>query len=161
MIEQQAQVLSVSGGKATVRIGAGSGCATCDAGKGCGGGVFGRMLRRRPVVLELDNTVGAGAGQPVVVGLPEKLFLKLTARFYLLPLLAGLAGVALGHLIATLQGMGPAAIDALALAGGVLAAASVFLGSRARPPEFPAASAVHVLRVVGKTGQKHQREVIS
>jgi sigma-E factor negative regulatory protein RseC len=161
MIEQQAQVLSVSGGKVSVRIGAGSGCATCDAGKGCGGGVFGRLLRRRPVVLKLDNTVEAGAGQAVVVGLPERLFLKLTARFYLFPLLAGLGGVALGHLFATLGSAGPAVVDALALAGGVLTAAVFFLASRARPPEFPAASAVHVLRVVGKTGPKHQQEVIS
>jgi len=162
MIEQQAQVVSVTEGMAAVRLGGRSGCAACDDGRGCGAGVFGRLLRRRPVVLELENTVGAHAGEPVIVGLPEQLFLRLAARFYLWPLLFALAGAALGHFLATvLLESGAGLADALALAGGLLAAAASFLRMRAAAPEFPASSAVHLLRVVGNSDLKHQQEVIS
>ncbi|MCH5375667.1 MAG: SoxR reducing system RseC family protein [Planctomycetes bacterium] len=148
MIEQQAQVVSVADGKAVVRIGANSGCAACDAGRGCGAGVFGRLLRRSPLVLELENPVGAHAGQPVVVGLPERLFLRLAARFYLTPLLCGLAGAAVGYYAATILQTGPGVTDALTLTGGLTAAWLVFLRLRSNGSEFPGTSAVHVLRVV-------------
>jgi sigma-E factor negative regulatory protein RseC len=97
MIEQQGEVLASSHGEALVRLGGRSGCAACDAGRGCGAGVFGRLLRRRPVVLPLGNAVGAQRGQAVIVGLPESWFLSLVARFYLYPLVAGLVGASLGH----------------------------------------------------------------
>jgi len=155
MIEQQAQVVSVTEGRAAVRLGARSGCSACDAGRGCGAGLFGRLLKRRPVVLELENTVGARAGEPVIVGLPEQVFLRLAARFYLWPLLLALAGAALGHFLATeLLASGPGLTDALTLAGGLLAAVAAFLRLRATAPEFPASSAVHVMRVVGNSDSK-------
>ena len=40
-----------------VRVGGQSGCAACDAGKGCGAGLFGKLLRRNPVELELVNEI--------------------------------------------------------------------------------------------------------
>ena len=92
MIEQQGRVVDATGARVRVRLGGTTGCTACDAGRGCGAGVFGRLLRRRPVELEFDNHVGAEPGQAVMVGLPESLFLALTLRLYLLPLLAGVLG---------------------------------------------------------------------
>ena len=97
MIEQQGQVISVSGNLVSVRLGGNSGCVACDAGRGCGAGIFGRLLRRKPAVLDLDNAINARVGQPVVVGLPESVFLRLVFHLYMLPLLAGLAGAVLGQ----------------------------------------------------------------
>ncbi|MEJ2385650.1 MAG: hypothetical protein P8Y54_14930 [Xanthomonadales bacterium] len=53
MIEQQGRVTGAAGSQVRVRLGGTSGCTTCDAGRGCGAGVFGRLLQRRPVELEL------------------------------------------------------------------------------------------------------------
>jgi sigma-E factor negative regulatory protein RseC len=148
MIEQQGKVLSVDGDRAQVRLGGTSGCSACEAGKGCGAGVFGRLLHRRPVVLELENRVQAEPEQPVVVGLPESLFLSLLTRLYLLPLLAGLAGAVTAHLAASGFALGDAATDLATLAGALLAAAAVIYRSRQKVGEFPESFIVHILRIV-------------
>ena len=146
MIEQQGQVIAVSGDLASVRLGGSSGCPACDAGKGCGAGIFGRMLQRKPAVLELDNTLDVSAGQAVVVGLPESLFLRFVFHLYLTPLLAGLAGAALGHYLSIRAGAGPAVTDGWSLFGAITAALLALAWSRKRSREFPNAIAVHLLR---------------
>lgn len=151
MLEQQGQVTAAAGGRVSVRLGGRSGCAACDAGRGCGAGVFGRLLRRRPVVLEFDNHVDARVGQAVVVGVPEAWFLKLTARFYLVPLLAGLGGAACGHYVAVMMQADAALRDAAALAGAIVAAATTVQWNRARPVEFGGAEVVRLLRLAGDT----------
>lgn len=138
--------MSVSGDIARVRLGGTSGCTACDAGRGCGAGLFGRLLRRRPVVLELRNGVRAEPDEPVIVGLPESLFLGLLTRLYLLPLLAGLAGATVAHLGASALEFGTAATDLATFAGALIAAAAVVYNNRQRPREFPEALIVHILR---------------
>lgn len=155
MLEQQGQVVATAGGRASVRLGGQSGCAACDAGRGCGAGLFGRLLRRRPVVLEFDNHLDAICGQEVLVGLSERWFLRLVARFYLIPLLAGLGGAAFGHHVAVMLHLGAAGRDLLALAGALTAGAWVLRWSRKRPLESLAAPAVHLLRVVDDTKFEH------
>ncbi len=152
MIEQQGLVVVVSGEIASVRLGGNSACAACNAGKGCGAGIFGRLLNRKPVVLELQNGPGARVGQSVVVGLPETLFLRLVFNFYLFPLLAGLAGAAIGHYVSVKYQADSATADGLALIGAVLAGALALVWNRSRngktPGEFPRKMTVHLLRVV-------------
>ena len=125
MIEQQARVLRADERLVSVRIGGQSGCTACDAGKGCGAGLFGRLLRRKPVEIELPNEVGAVAGQPVQLGLPESLFMKMVLRLYGWPLLAGLLGAACGHWLAANARWGAGLTDLLALTGAVLGAGMV------------------------------------
>ena len=146
MIEQQGQVIAVSGDLASVRLGGNSGCPACDAGKGCGAGIFGRMLQRKPAVLDLDNTLDVSAGQAVVVGLPESLFLRFVFHLYLTPLLAGLAGAALGHSLSIRAGAGPGVTDGWSLFGAITAALLALAWSRKRSREFPNVIAVHLLR---------------
>jgi sigma-E factor negative regulatory protein RseC len=147
LIEQQGRVVDVREGSVRVRIGASSGCSACDRGKGCGAGIFGRLLRRKPVELDLDNTIAAACGQPVIVGLPESLFLSLVVRLYLFPLLGALAGAVLGHWLALIQGAGDATSDVSAFAGAMLAGGLVLWLVRRRAPEFSDRSAVHLLRI--------------
>jgi sigma-E factor negative regulatory protein RseC len=151
MIEQQGRAVDASGDRVRVRLGGQSGCAACDAGRGCGAGVFARMLRRRPVELDFENRVGARRGQGVIVGIPERLYLGLVTRFYLLPVLAALAGAAIGHYVGVSLGAGAGAIDAVALVAGLLAGYVILRRARGRPAEFPRGSGVHLLRVVHPT----------
>ncbi|MEJ2400843.1 MAG: SoxR reducing system RseC family protein [Xanthomonadales bacterium] len=148
MIEQQGRVTGAAGSQVRVRLGGTSGCTTCDAGRGCGAGVFGRLLQRRPVELEFDNDLGAKPGQAVMVGLPESLFLALTLRFYLLPLLAGLAGAVAGHGLASWSGLAGAGLDFAAACGGLLLAAVMLAVNRRRRMEFLPDRAVKLLRIV-------------
>lgn len=146
MIEQQGQVISASREIVSVRLGGTSGCPACDAGRGCGAGIFGRLLNRKPVVLDLSNGLDSRVGQAVIVGLPESLLLRLVLRLYLLPLLAGLAGAALGHYIAVRNNAVDGMVDGFALLGAVLAGAMALAWNRRQENEFPAGNAVHVLR---------------
>jgi sigma-E factor negative regulatory protein RseC len=147
VLEQQGRVTAASGGRVSVRLGDRSGCPACDAGQGCGAGVFGRLLRRRPVILEFENHLGARPGQCVVVGMPEGLFLKLTARFYLFPLVWGLGGAACGHHLALMAQAGPGVQDLAALAGAAAAVTAAVRWSRSRPIAWPGVSAVRLLRL--------------
>jgi sigma-E factor negative regulatory protein RseC len=151
MIEQQGQVVSVSLDHVGVRLGGYSGCPACDAGKGCGAGVFGRLLNNRPVTLELSNELDSRVGQSVIVGLPETLLLVLVARLYLLPLLAGLAGAVIGHYISGSYGASEAMTDGVTLLGAVLAGSLILVWNRKRESEFPAGNAVHLLRHAGRS----------
>ena len=148
MIEQQARVISVRENFATIEVGGRSGCPTCDAGKGCGAGVFGRLLNRRPVELYLPNRIDAQQGQAVMVGLPEKLLVQAAARFYLFPLLCGMAGASVFYIVAMQMGTGEGMSDALALTGLLLGLFLAVAGLKKRPMEFPAQSAVHLLRIL-------------
>ena len=151
MIEQQGVIVAVSGEIASVRFGGNSACTMCNAGKGCGAGVFGRLLQRKPVVLELFNRPDARLGQAVMVGLPEALFLHLVFSFYLFPLLAGLAGAALGYYISVKLQADTAVSDSLALLGAILAGSFALLWKGQKdgklPLEFPVKNAVHLLRI--------------
>lgn len=160
MIEQQGQAIREARGRITVRLGGTGGCARCAAGRGCGAGLFGKLLRRRPVELEFDNQVGARTGQAVIVGVPEALYLGLVFRFYLMPLLAGLAGAAAGHYLGVVFGADTAGGDALTLLAAVAAGAAALRWTRNRPAEFLPDSAVHLLRVADSTELEDDKEVI-
>jgi len=86
-----------------------------------------------------------------VVGVPEAWFLKVTARFYLVPLLAGLGGAAFGHHVSVMAGAGSVLRDLAALAGAIGAVVAALAWCRARPGEFPGVEAVHLLRLADRT----------
>ena len=148
MIEQQGRVLSVSNGLAEVRLGGTTGCASCDAGRGCGAGIFGRLLKRKPVVLSIENTVDARKDQPVMVGIPESVFLRLVTRLYLFPLLAGIAGASAGYYFSTLGRFSSGSADLFTLLGGLVSGVTVLIWSGRSAREFPGRIIVHLLRVV-------------
>lgn len=124
MIEQQGRVLRHEAGRASITFAAVSGCPACDAGQGCGAGVFGKLLRRKPAILELESPAGLEPGQAVIVGIPEAFFLRLLFRLYLVPLLAGLAGAGLGHYLAGFWSLHGLLQDLAALTGALILAAA-------------------------------------
>lgn len=130
MIEQQGQVSSVDEGQVRVRLGPGSGCQACDAGEGCGAGLFGRLLKRRPIELEFEHAGGLSAGQAVSVAIDEAVYLRLVCRLYLWPLLGGLAAAWLSHQIAISVDASMAMADLAALLGLVMGAAAIVQWTR-------------------------------
>lgn len=76
-----------------------SGCARCDAGRGCGGGIFGKLVRRRMAGFAVPaDDWHLQAGDVVVVGLTEGVLLRATLLTYLLPLTLLFAGGVIGQL---------------------------------------------------------------
>lgn len=148
MIEQQGRIVAAADGRARVRLGGMSGCPSCDQGKGCGAGIFGRMLRRHPVELELENGIGASDGQGVMVGISERIYLRLVARFYLLPLLAGLTGAAVAYYLSRFLTVSQGGSDVVSLVGGIACAAAAVIRNRKVSAEFPERIIVHLLRVI-------------
>jgi sigma-E factor negative regulatory protein RseC len=134
MIEQQGRVVAVGPARATLLLGGSTGCPSCEAGKGCGAGIFGRLVGRKPLAMELnlepDHHLPLVPGQAVRVGIPESVFLRLLVRFYLMPLLTGMAGGILGHVLAQRLGWGTAGQDLLTLLGALIFGAATLLTSR-------------------------------
>lgn len=121
MIEQNVQVLHCQQESLWVQMGSQSGCSACDDGRGCGAGVFSRLLRRKPVLLELPrNELEVQTGQMVTLAIPERVYISLVLGSYGWPLLAALAGGIAGHSLFTRLQAGPVFIDMGTLMLGVL-----------------------------------------
>ena len=163
MIEQQGQVVSQRGGSLGIRMGATPGCSLCAQGKGCGAGIFGRLLARRPVEIWLPNTISARPGQLVGVGIPESVFLSLLARLYLLPLLAGLAGGGLAHYLGGALDAENAVSDGMVLLGAMLLGGLVLWSGRRTRADFSQKMNLKLLRVVPNdpTGADCPSEAVS
>lgn len=148
MIEQPGRVVAAADGRAWVRVGARAGCTACDEGRGCGAGLFGRLLRDGTVDLEVRDAAGVKPGQRVQLGIPERLFLRLAWGLYGAPLLAGLAGAMAGHFAtAMVDGSAPSGLlqDAAALAAGVGCAAWSLRHARRRLPREVVARGLEIL----------------
>jgi sigma-E factor negative regulatory protein RseC len=122
MIDQNVQVVRCRDERLWVRIGSQTGCTACDNGKGCGAGLFAKLLRRKPVVLELArNDIEIEQGQMLTLSIPENIYIKLVFVSYGWPLLAALAGAIAGHSLCSWLQLGPVLNDAGTLLCGVLA----------------------------------------
>ena len=120
MIEQQGRVIRLEGDHATVQVGGSMGCSLCDAGRGCGAGIFAGLLRRKNALIRVPNTIEAAPGQWVTLGIPERVFLRIIARLYLLPLTAALAGAAIGHHLGFRMQTGTGVIDFISFLGAAV-----------------------------------------
>jgi sigma-E factor negative regulatory protein RseC len=94
VIEEQGKVLRAADGVAIIEAVRRSACGNCGAAGSCGTSLLDRFLGRRPLHLEVDNTLGVEVGDAVVVGVPEDALLRAAAAAYLGPL-AGLIGGAI------------------------------------------------------------------
>lgn len=91
MIEQQGRVVAVLPLQACIEVGPADGCNRCASGKGCGAGLFVRLINRKPTRLLIDSTEQLHPGQRVTIGIPENLFLRWVMCLYGLPLAAAFA----------------------------------------------------------------------
>lgn len=100
MIQERARVLRTEGDTAWVQCESQAGCARCAEGKGCGGGVFARLLRHRLDELPVTNECRAAAGETVLIGLAEEAVFNGALLMYGLPLAGLLGGAIAGQLAA-------------------------------------------------------------
>ncbi len=122
MIEQQGRVIGLDGPDALVSIGGRTGCSACDAGEGCGAGLFGRLLDRVEAPLRVPNTLDLGPGQAVRLGLTERAFLELALRLYGLPLCLGIGGAVIAFFaVQPMVGRSGWIVDAAVLSGALIA----------------------------------------
>lgn len=113
MITETGRVLAVEGEWAWVACRRQVECARCAEGRGCGGGVLGKLLGDRlHKVRAATGSVAVAPGDQVLIGLGEDAVLRAAAAVYLLPLVLALAG---GVAVVTVMGGG----DLAALLGAV------------------------------------------
>ncbi len=96
MLESPARITRTEGDRAWVVSEAPTSCGAC-GGKGCGSSLFARMLNPREPEIQVDNPIGAAAGDLVVLGLPEGALLRAAWASYVVPLLMLIAGAGLGQ----------------------------------------------------------------
>jgi sigma-E factor negative regulatory protein RseC len=92
MLEEQAEVMEVDGTTAMVACRAQQDCARCAEGKGCGGGLLGRWLGDRLHRVRVSHNGGLTSGECVVIGLDERVLLRMALLVYGTPLLAMFLG---------------------------------------------------------------------
>jgi sigma-E factor negative regulatory protein RseC len=97
MIEEQATVLRADSTVALLQPQRSSGCGSCSATGGCGTSLLDRFLGRRPLTLEVDNSLGVTAGDAVTVGISETVLLRAAVAAYLGPLLGLMIGAVIGR----------------------------------------------------------------
>lgn len=100
MIEQTAVVVQIDGQFALVEAQRESSCGQCSAQKGCGTGVLAKSIGQRVMRVKVLNQCNAQPGDEVIVGMPEKGFIKSALITYLLPLLLMLFGAIIAQQIA-------------------------------------------------------------
>lgn len=119
MIETPARISRLEGTTAWVVSEAPTSCGAC-GGKGCGSSVFTRLWHPDSPEYPVANPINAQPGEAVVVGVPEGALLRATWGAYLVPLLALLAGAALGQWLAGELMAALGGLLGLVLAGGWL-----------------------------------------
>lgn len=127
MITEEATVLRCDGGRVWVAPRTVADCERCAEGRGCGGGILGRLVGDRLAAVEVDpDGHDLQVGERVLLGLPEPVLIKASLTAYLLPLACLFAGALAGRLFAPLEGDGAEVFGALAgLAVGIVVARRV------------------------------------
>lgn len=97
MLYERATVLDRDGRWAWVQAASQAGCARCAAGRGCGGGIFSRLLGTRLHRVRALNEPTAAPGDMVLLGLAEAALWQGALRVYGWPLGLLLAGLLAGQ----------------------------------------------------------------
>lgn len=120
MIEQHGRITRLQGPRAWVSCRPVQ-CRACEAGHGCGAGLFARFLSNAPREFPSLNPHALPVNCRVVVGVGERQLLSGAVRLYGWPLLGLLGGVLLGALTSALLNVNEDLLVLLgALSGGTL-----------------------------------------
>ena len=88
MIEETATVVKTDEFYVWIEVMDKSACNQCQAGKGCGQSMLGKLVKTRENILKLQqNEFPVKAGDKVIVGIDERVILKGSMLMYLLPIL--------------------------------------------------------------------------
>jgi sigma-E factor negative regulatory protein RseC len=133
MIRESGIIERVDGRRAVVRIQKGGSCAACENRASC------HIGTDRPLLVEVDNEMGAAEGDRVELSMPTASLLKLSFLVYMVPVLALVLGAILGAEWAESLGFSSTSASLL-LGGSALAVSFLFLKlldrSLRRRPEY-------------------------
>lgn len=151
MIEEQGTVVFCDGDFVVVNVGRQSACGSCTAKGGCGTSLLADWFPQRHLTLRLPNTVGAAAGDAVVLGLDETRLQSGSLLLYAVPLAGLLLGAIAGESLLR-AAAGPSELGGVA--GGLLGliGALQFVGRRSRQTSGAAEAGVQLLRVAQHPG---------
>ncbi|MDQ7073907.1 MAG: SoxR reducing system RseC family protein [Gammaproteobacteria bacterium] len=97
MIEEQACISELDGDYAWVEVERRSACGSCAVSGGCGTSVLANVLGRRMSRIKVLNSISAGLGDSVVVGIPDAALIQGSLAVYAAPLLSMLLFAILGE----------------------------------------------------------------
>jgi sigma-E factor negative regulatory protein RseC len=147
MIEADARVTSLDGGRVEIVTLRQSACNSCATKDGCGTSLIARWFPERQLSFWLPNDIDARVGDRVVLGLDEGRLQRHSLLLYALPLAGLLAGALAGdRLFEALQ----LPAEPGAIAGGLLGMIAALLHVRRRSSHLADAGngGIRLLRVV-------------
>ena len=97
MIEEEATIISTEGDIAWVETQRQSTCGQCSANKGCGTATISRWLGNKRTQVMVLNTLGAGPGDHVMIGIREDALIRGSLSVYAMPLLFMIVSALLGE----------------------------------------------------------------
>jgi sigma-E factor negative regulatory protein RseC len=112
MLEETARVIEVKDGLLLAETESRSGCNHCSSGN-CSTSVVAKLFGVKRNRLVMENSIGARAGDQVVIGIPDALLARASVLAYLMPLVSMLGLSALGDQF----GLAPIWLSLLALGG--------------------------------------------
>lgn len=124
MIEESGYVVRSDEQYAWVLTQRRSGCASCSSKGSCGTGALSGVFGAKAHEVKVRNTIGARAGEEVVIGIREELLVRGSIVVYLMPLLTLIGGSVLGQSLAPQLDL--ASADAAGIVGGLLGLALGF-----------------------------------
>jgi sigma-E factor negative regulatory protein RseC len=154
MIEEQARVVAVRAGTATLAIERQSACGSCKASGGCGTAILANWFPQRQFTIQLNAPFGVVPGDLVVVGLNDGLLQTYALKLYALPLIALLGGAVVGQLFGRQLGLS-AELASIVLGLLGLAGSLFYLRRASHGTANQKHSEIQLLRVVkqGLSGQ--------
>ncbi len=88
MIEEQAQVVEISGEQLVLQVQTQSACGSCAASKGCGTSVLSKVVGGKFTRFQAENNIDAELGDTVIVGISEDALLTGSMMMYVVPIIA-------------------------------------------------------------------------
>jgi sigma-E factor negative regulatory protein RseC len=101
MIEERAQVLSVSDDQVWVETERQSSCGACAANKGCGTAVLGKVFGARQMRVQVRSQIPLQIGDEVMIGVEENALVKGSLAVYVVPLLMMFLGALSGKWVSS------------------------------------------------------------
>lgn len=121
MIEERAIVTNVDGEQVFIQALNMGNCQRCAEGRGCGGGLLGRLARHRQYSIPASTQVkGLQSGDAVVVGIGGDALLRASAIVYLLPLVGMIGLGAFARILLDAGDLLVAGFSVAGLAAGLL-----------------------------------------
>lgn len=127
MIEEKAKVVAVDHGEIEVVAIRHTACRGCAAKSGCGTSLLEAWFSRRPLSFRLVNSVNAGEGDVVRIGLDDGKLGRTAVLLYAMPLLGLIGGAIIGEGVAMNVGFNA---ELGAVAGGLFGLIASLFGIR-------------------------------